>query len=72
MFINMSKSEKPGSPIRDALGQPISYVDPARSPPLAGKWFGYRAVGGGWSYIGCFNTEVDARVAAGLPTGTGR
>jgi hypothetical protein len=61
------------SPIRDASGRPISYVDPARSPPLAGKWFAYRADrDGGWVYAGCFNTEVDARVAVGLPTGTGR
>ena len=55
-----------GSPIRDAAGRPIAYVDPARSSPLAGKWFAYRAEGDGWTYVGCFNTEVDARVAVGL------
>jgi hypothetical protein len=61
-----------GSPIRDANGRPISYVDPARSSPLAGKWFAYRAVGKGWVYVGMFRNEIDARVAVGLPTGTGR
>jgi hypothetical protein len=61
-----------GSPIRDANGKPISYIDPASSAPLAGKWFAYRGVGNGWVYVGLFGTEADARVAVGLPTGTGR
>lgn len=58
-----------GSPIRDAAGRPIAYVDPARSPPLAGIWFAYRADGDGWAYAGMFDGENDARRAVGLPTG---
>jgi hypothetical protein len=57
-----------GSPIRDAAGRPIAYVDPATSPSLAGKWVAYRVVGGRWVYVGMFRNEIDARVAVGLPT----
>jgi hypothetical protein len=72
MFINMSNqitSPSGASPVRDARGRPCVYVDPARSPTLAGKWLAYRAVGDGWEYAGMFNSENDARRAVGLPPG---
>jgi len=58
-----------GSPPRDAAGNPISYVDPASSPELFGKWFAYRAdpARGGWAYAGIYESEDEARAAVGLP-----
>jgi hypothetical protein len=50
-----------GTRVRDASGRPISYVDPARSPTLAGEWFAYHATGDGWSYAGLYHTKNDAR-----------
>jgi hypothetical protein len=57
-----------GTPPRDASGNPISYVDPASSPELFGKWFAYRAdPRGGWTYVGIYDSENEARAAVGLP-----
>lgn len=54
-------------PVRDAAGRPLPYVDPARSPELDGQWFAYRpAAHGGWEVVGRFDSETDARKAAGL------
>jgi hypothetical protein len=54
-----------GSPVRDANGRPLPYVDQA-SPPMDG-WFAYRVDGDGWKYVGRFATAAEARRAVGLP-----
>jgi len=58
-----------GTPPRDAQGRPQSYVDPASSPELFGRWFAYRAdpARGGWTYVGIYDSENEARAAVGLP-----